>query len=566
MTNDNVARVKDATDIVKVVESAGIELSPHGANRLVGLCPFHNEKTPSFVVYMEFQTYKCFGCEAHGDAINFYQEYYKADFKEALYTLAEEAGVQLEQGGDEEWVDKKTLYQLLDDAQRFYSEAFDNLPDTHVAVKEVTNRGLSRDVEEFGYADANPRGLLNHLDRKGYDRDSMVKAGVVGFSDGEYYDMWRNRVLMPFKNKQGRVVGLTGRDLTGKAKSKYLHSRTSPVFDKTRVMYGIHQAMRPAKKAGVIYVTEGQFDVLALREMGYFNAVATSGTGFTESHSQELGRLVGAEGSIVVVYDGDNAGQNATLKLGKVATSVWHQMYVARMPDGDDPGDMVASGRGGQLDALINKERTPFSLFVVQRMAEGRNMDAPQERERFLRKVADYASSIDSSGFASALKNVLYTECLYEPEELEKRFMSYEEKAEEERRAKKEKAKRNEIGSILVSLYSLLLFREPGERKSLLAPMKDLIPPAFLPATKKLLQGRPSDWSAEGKSVESEVARRYMDCPLNEKEREHQVKYLLERLRNFSNGEEKEDRVRALRKKVKESDSLDAFEKAARKI
>lgn len=566
MTNDNVARVKDTTDIVKIVESAGVELSPHGSDRLVGLCPFHNEKTPSFVVYMELQTYKCFGCEAHGDAINFHQEYYKTDFKEALYTLAEEAGVQLEQGGDEEWVDKKTLYQLLDDAQRFYSEAFDNLPDTHVAVKEVTSRGLSRDVEEFGYADANPRGLLDHLDRKGYDRDSMVKAGVVGFSDGEYYDMWRNRVLMPFKNKQGRVVGLTGRDLTGRAKSKYLHSRTSPVFDKTRVMYGIHQAMRPAKKAGVIYVTEGQFDVLALREMGYFNAVATSGTGFTESHSQELGRLVGAEGSIVVVYDGDNAGQNATLKLGKVATSVWHQMYVARMPDGDDPGDMVASGRGGQLDALINKERTPFSLFVVQRMAEGRNMDAPQERERFLRKVADYASSVDSSGFASALKNVLYTEYLYEPEELEKRFMSYEERAEEERRDKKEKAKRNEIGSMLVSLYSLLLFREPSERESLLAPAKELVPPAFLPATKKLLQGRPSDWSAEGKSVESEVARRYMDCPLNEKEREHQVKYLLGRLRDFVNDEEKEDRVRALRKKVKESDSLDAFEKAARKI
>lgn len=312
-----IDKVREAADIEQIV-SKHVELKKHG-QYLKGLCPFHEEKTPSFTVSNDKGIYKCFGCGASGDAVRFLQEKEKMEFHEAIQELAQETGTMMEYEGTDQSQqhrdERDQIYRILAWAQQqFAAELRKADCPAHAYLQQ---RGWTDDIITdmgIGYAPEAWKTLTDTIIQTGW-HETALKAGLINSKNGNTYDVFRHRLIFPIYNRNGRVVGFGGRSLPdadgNEQQPKYINSAESPVYKKEKVLYGLGLAKKAIREANIAYLVEGYADVIAMHDYGYTNTVASCGTALTEAQARELAKHCS---QVTIMRDGDDAGQQAAMK------------------------------------------------------------------------------------------------------------------------------------------------------------------------------------------------------------------------------------------------------------
>ena len=375
--DDLLARV----DIVDVINQR-VPLKKAG-HEYKACCPFHDEKTPSFTVSPTKQFYHCFGCGAHGTAVGFLMDYDRLAFPEAIEALAEHVGLEVpHEAGIERGPDLSPLYDVLEQAARFYAWQLRRHPEAGRAVEYLRQRGLSGEIAaEFriGFAPPGWDSLLRELGRDEAAIDRLRSAGLISEpEDGRRYDRLRDRIVFPILDARGRVVGFGGRVL-GSGEPKYLNSPETPVFHKGRELYGLYQAKQANRQLARLLVVEGYMDVVALAQFGIAYTVATLGTATTAEHLEKLYRSVP---EVVFCFDGDRAGRDAAWKALETALPLLREGRQARflfLPEGEDPDTLVRkegaeafSTRVAQAESLSEFLFRELSTQVDMRSLDGR--------------------------------------------------------------------------------------------------------------------------------------------------------------------------------------------------
>lgn len=402
-----IAEIKASYDLADYIENSGVSLKRMG-NRSKGLCPFHNENTPSFTVDDNFQNYHCFGCGVHGDIIHFVQENDNLSFWEAIESLATNRNIAMpEKSGDyEKGEDVASLREIVRESAIFFWKLYQKLPEDHVAKKEITNRKLSSDNKYniYGYAPEGKDKLYKFLKSKGFSDDSIEKTGVCRKSEYGFFDAWQGRLMFIISDITGRPVGFSGRKLYETDKmGKYVNSIDSLVFNKSNVLFNINNAKKQAKEKSEIYVGEGQFDVMSVLESENSNVVASSGTAFTERQSSQLRRLVGESGIIIFIFDGDEAGREAARKVFDTDPMIHNRAYVVSFPEGQDPDDYAQQHGHQALGEYISnpKNRISITEFVLGVEKDNADMSTPEGRSRYLERASEVLSKVS----AQSLRN-----------------------------------------------------------------------------------------------------------------------------------------------------------------
>lgn len=396
-----IQKIKNEYDIVDYIKANGVALEQSNNGAWKGLCPFHNEKTPSFVVNEGFQHYTCFGCGESGDIISFAQKTHTVTFTEALKMLAEEKGIEFESFKTEEPLhDINGIRKVVADADLFYKDNYKKLDVSHPAKQEVLKRNLDVDNEIYGYSLEAPNALYKFLKSRGHTDKNIEDSKLVLFYDNrEPWDFFHGRLMITLSDYLGRPVSFTSRKIfqDDKMEGKYVNGKESPVFLKKSNLFGADTAKQEARKQKVIHIVEGQFDKIAIEEHWTKNVVATSGTAFTEDHTNLLIRMVGQSGKIVFILDGDEAGVKAALKIFASYKAIHPYAYAVRLADGMDPCDYIVNGK---LDALRTAalDAKPLHNFVIEaiitKLGGSINMN---NRQAFVSEVSSYAKCTDES-------------------------------------------------------------------------------------------------------------------------------------------------------------------------
>ncbi|MBI4864281.1 MAG: DNA primase, partial [Candidatus Riflebacteria bacterium] len=397
--------IRERVDILQVI-SESVRLRKSGSS-FIGLCPFHKEKTPSFSVVPAKRIYYCFGCHEGGDIFKFLMKKENLSFPVVIEKLAIAAGIDLsryERSSATTGVGFARLYEANSAAQAFFISALEK--DAR-ALEYLKGRGLTPAISHqfsLGYAPDAWTALYDHLKHGGFNDSELITAGLV--RKGERpgcYDYFRNRVIFPIHDEQGRVVAFGGRVLSDE-KPKYLNSPETPIYSKGRLLFNMHRVLRAPELPAVVLV-EGYMDVVGLAQGGVANVVATLGTALTEPHIRKLSRVTK---TLFLAYDPDEAGVRATMRSLELLESSGLVVRVLRLPDGLDPDELVL-GRGKQawdkvLDQAVEVEDFLFDHVVVpfdlSKLAQRREafrelkktypfLPSPESRERFIRRVSD---------------------------------------------------------------------------------------------------------------------------------------------------------------------------------
>ncbi len=397
-SEESKQRVKESAQIVEVV-SAYTDLRQRGKDWW-GNCPFHDENTPSFKVNPVDNLYYCFGCQASGDVFGFLQEKEGLTFPEAVESLAERYGVELERDEEDPKAEearrkKARLYELLERTAKFYVTYLweGTKPEAAKAREYLASRGLEREVlEAFGVGMAPNRwdSVLLGGQQAGYKLDELLEAGLVRKGNRGPYDYFRQRIMFPIRDQRGRVIGFGGRAQKSDEKAKYVNSPESSLYRKSATLYGIERARGAIAKEGRAIAVEGYTDVLALHQAGIENAVAISGTAMTPEQLLGSGRVTGLAGlaeRVVLALDADSAGANAMIRTQKVASGRGLELLVAEMPADADPADML---KEGQLDRFSELVETAIDLasFQVRTSLARADVTGVAGRERALGEIA----------------------------------------------------------------------------------------------------------------------------------------------------------------------------------
>ncbi|WP_367395835.1 DNA primase [Pantoea sp. Ep11b] len=362
--NDLLAR----TDIVDLID-ARVKLKKQGKN-FHACCPFHNEKTPSFTVNGEKQFYHCFGCGAHGNAIDFLMNFDRLEFVETIEELATSHGLDVpyEAGSGPSQMERhqrQSLYQLMENLNGFYQQGLQQ-SSAQPARDYLDRRGLSADVINhfaIGYAPAGWDNVLRRFGKQSEDRESLMEAGMLVSNDkGRTYDRFRDRIMFPIRDKRGRVIGFGGRVLSNET-PKYLNSPETPIFHKGRQLYGLYEAVKSHPEPARLLVVEGYMDVVALAQYGIDYAVASLGTSTTAEHIQLLFR---STDTVICCYDGDRAGREAAWRALETALPYMNdgrQLRFMFLPDGEDPDTLVRKEGKAAFEARM-EQAMPLSSFL----------------------------------------------------------------------------------------------------------------------------------------------------------------------------------------------------------
>jgi len=406
-----VDRVRSATDIVDLV-SEYVSLKKSGANYL-GLCPFHNEKTPSFTVSPSKQIFHCFGCGAGGDAVGFLIRHDNYTFPEAVRRLADRAGIEIPEaerrtGGR---ADVEPLVSANEKAAEFFAANLKGSPEAAKARKYLEGRGFDLGLAaEYGLGYGLPEwdGALKQLDRAGITAQTAEKAGLVlrKSSGRGHYDRFRDRLMFTIRDIRGRVVGFGGRALDD-SEPKYLNSPETPLFKKGETLYLADRAADYIRKRGFAIVTEGYFDAIACHRAGVKNAVATLGTALTPMHLRLIGRFAK---NVLLVFDSDAAGIKAAERSLDVFLPTGMTAKVALLPPGDDPDSLFAREGAKGLKARLGRSEKLVD-FVLGRLAKGvgtldEKVAAAAKATEVLAKIPNAVERSQYVGFAAGLLGV----------------------------------------------------------------------------------------------------------------------------------------------------------------
>ncbi len=392
ISEESLERVKQAVDIVEVV-SAHTDLRRQGA-RWVGLCPFHEERTPSFSVDGQEKLYHCFGCGVGGDTIKFVEEKEGLGFAEAVELLADRYGVELQREREDPQAEarrqqRRRLGDLLDRVAVFYANFLWDAPEAERARSYLGERGLGEEVLRafgVGYAPSAWDTVLLRGQRVGFTVDELRAVGLAqkGRSGGEY-DRFRERIMFPIRDRRGRTLGFGGRAMRSDQGAKYVNTAETDFFHKSRMLYGIDLAKEAIAKAGRAVVVEGYTDVLALSQAAVGEAVGVMGTAITED---QVAALSGMVDEVVLALDADAAGQEAMLRAQRVAAGRKVRLRVAAMPAGEDPAEMLAAEGGAERFRALVDGAVDLPAFQVGMALERTDVGSPAERDRALAEIA----------------------------------------------------------------------------------------------------------------------------------------------------------------------------------
>ncbi|CRF45698.1 DNA primase [Helicobacter heilmannii] len=378
ITQESLEQLKQVADIVEVVQSY-ISLTKAGSN-YKAICPFHDEKTPSFFVSPQHNSFRCYGCFKSGNAFTFIMEYEKVDFPTAAQKLADMFNVPLQFTHAQE---PMTNTGLLDQIAQCYQA---QLAKTPHALEYLHQRGVSPEsVEDFSLGFCASVSVLDYIQAHRLDTKALLELGVLGQNDYQKtFVRFTNRLMFPIHNPNGKVVGFGGRTLQENAQvAKYINSPQSVLFNKSKLLYGYFQARQHILKTKQLILTEGYLDVILLHQAGFKTAVATLGTALTEQHLPALSR---GEPSIILLYDGDKAGRIAAFRASLLLAKELKSGGVVLLTPPLDPADMVLQKQIDSLQAMLQRP-IPFIEFVLQGLTKDCNLNDPLQKKQAFEQV-----------------------------------------------------------------------------------------------------------------------------------------------------------------------------------
>jgi DNA primase len=392
-TKDSIERVKDAVDMADLVGTR-TELRRAGG-RMVGLCPFHDERTPSFSVNVEQKLYHCFGCGEGGDAIGFVQQTEALDFPSAVEFLANRYGVELKREEEDPQAEERRrrrerLLKLLERATAFYERYLWDADEAEPARRYLAGRGLDEQVlRDFriGYAPKAWDRVITAAQRDGFAEQELAGAGLGRRGrQGGFGDLFRGRIMFPLADARGRVLGFGARAMRDDQRPKYMNTPEGELYHKRRQLFGIDRARSAIAKVRQVIVVEGYTDVLALHAGGVAQAVAIMGTALTPEQFAELARAAGQEGTVVLALDADRAGLDAMSRAARAAEEKRIELMVVELPEGKDPADLVAEGG---IDAFTGTLDRAMSVpeFQTRRVLAESDLSTPHGRDRALQAL-----------------------------------------------------------------------------------------------------------------------------------------------------------------------------------
>lgn len=398
--DDKIEEVRSSANIVHYINQY-VNLKKAGRN-FKGLCPFHTEKTPSFIVSPEKQIYHCFGCGKGGNIFSFIMEYEKLTFLEAVSKAADFSGISLPKQSAEDQAKSdflQQLYEINEHTSRFFEEQLCK-PVNKQFLDYFTDRGLSSDtIKRFrlGYApDAFDR-LIAQLRSKQFSLEYADQLGLIQARDkgNGYYDRFRHRIMFPFHNTAGKIVGFGGRKLREEQQPKYLNSPESPVYKKGEILYGLHQAIPAIRKKDYVILVEGYFDLLRLVEADFKNVVASSGTALSDRQARLINRYTR---DVYIAYDGDDAGIRAAIRVAQILEGQDLNTFILKIPPGEDPDSIVQKQGAAALEAII-RQRVSLMMHRIDVFMKENNPPTLEAKERFIRDVLN-----DLAGLKNQLK------------------------------------------------------------------------------------------------------------------------------------------------------------------
>jgi len=401
-TKDTIDRVRDAVDMVQLVGEK-TDLRRVGT-RWTGLCPFHDERTPSFSVNAEEKLYYCFGCGEGGDAFKFVQQTEALEFQESVELLAERFNVRVEREEDDPAVEQRRrrrerLHSLLDRAARFYATYLRESGEAAAAREYLSSRGLTDEVLaafRVGYSPSAWDRMIVGARENGFSEEELVAAGLAqrGRSGG-LYDRFRGRIMFPLADARGKVLGFGARQMGEGRGPKYLNTSENDLYHKGRQLFGIDIARREAMKSARFVVVEGYTDVLALHQAGIREAVAIMGTAMTQEQLAELAKVGDSSrrGAVFLALDADRAGRDAMLRAARLAEDRGVDLRVVDLPEGKDPADL-ASEEGSAAFQERMERAAPMIEFQVRRVLADAELDTPAGRDKALGEARKLISAV----------------------------------------------------------------------------------------------------------------------------------------------------------------------------
>ncbi|MBR5774096.1 MAG: DNA primase [Clostridia bacterium] len=396
LSEEFLEQLRFRNDIEGVI-SGYVNLRKRG-HTLVGLCPFHNEKTPSFTVYPNTQSYYCFGCASGGDVITFIRQIENLDYIEAVKLLAERSGMSLPQDGYDDSLSRQRgrIYEANKQAARFYHKTLIEGSD-RTGAKYFLSRNLTKQtVTKFGlgFAPNEWSALYKHLRSLGFTNEELLLANLVRKSDKNgrvsYYDNFRNRVMVPIIDLRGNVIAFGGRVLDD-SKPKYINTSDTPVYKKSQGLFALNIAKDFASE--YLILVEGYMDVIALHQAGFQNAIACLGTALTSEQAQIISRYTK---EIVLCYDNDEAGQKATQRALTIFRNTGLKTRVVTMEGGKDADEIISKHGAGKFKKLLDQSANDTE-YKLLRLRENYNLALPDGRASFLIEAAKLLATIDSS-------------------------------------------------------------------------------------------------------------------------------------------------------------------------
>ena len=388
-SKEAIEDLKSRIDIVDVI-GRQVQLKRAGAN-YKGLCPFHNEKTPSFIVSPQKQIFTCFGgCGASGDVVSFVMRYYNLEFNEAVEKLAKEYGIDIvksQRRND----DREKYYEINREAARFFYRNMTEGPNRGYSY--MRRRGIEdRTIKKFGlgYAPDSWDSLYGYFKEKGTDEKLLLELGLLSQKDGRYFDKFRDRVIFPIINTAGKVIGFGGRALDDKAMPKYLNSPENRVFQKKNSLYALNSTKQDIGKAGTAIIVEGYMDAISLYQNGVRNVAASLGTALTDNQAKLINRYTK---NVVLSYDADAAGQKAALRGIEVLRNEGCKVKVLHVTDGKDPDEYIKKNGRDAFDKLVEKA-IPYTDYKIEAAKRDIDLGTEEGKIDFIRRITPILSDL----------------------------------------------------------------------------------------------------------------------------------------------------------------------------
>ena len=391
ITNDKIKEIKDSVDIVNIIGSY-LPLTPKGKN-FFGVCPFHDDHTPSMSVSKDKQIYTCFVCHETGNVFNFIMKYENVSFLEAVKKVADISKISLDINVNTKQVVKdNNLYEIYELSNKFYKNNINTKLGLE-AKEYLKKRSINEDIIkefEIGLSLKDNKMLTKLLINK-YKEEELIKSGLINKNSNGLNDTFYNRIMFPLYNLYGQVVGFSGRIYNSTDTSKYINSKESEIFKKGELLYNYHRAKDEARKLNKIIITEGFMDVIRLYSVGIYNVVAAMGTAFTKNHALLIRRMAK---EVILMFDGDEAGEKATISCSNELIKIGVTPKIVRLENNLDPDEYIL--KYGK-DAIINKIENPINImdFKLSMLKKQKDLTKEQDMALYTNQMLDEISKID---------------------------------------------------------------------------------------------------------------------------------------------------------------------------